>query len=50
MLHFVFDLDYTLYQTQGERFFDYSQIKENKYLDFLLGIEHCFCRYKGISR
>lgn len=37
MLHFVFDLDYTLYQTQGQKFFDYSQLKENKYLDFLLG-------------
>jgi len=37
MLHFVFDLDYTLYQTQSEGYFDYSQLKENKYLDFLLG-------------
>ena len=38
MLHFIFDLDYTLYQNDnitGE--FSYNDIKENTYLNTLLG-------------
>ena len=41
MLHFVFDLDYTLYQTKEKTGFEYYMLNINPYLDRLLKAIKC---------
>ena len=41
MLHFVFDLDYTLYQTKDKTEFEYYMLNINPYLDRLLKAIKC---------